>query len=60
MFNDANVDRQDGLHFSWPDCWIHVRKSNTEQILRIIAEGKTRERIDGLISSVRALIPGEK
>jgi phosphomannomutase len=58
-FNDATVDRQDGFHFSWADSWIHVRKSNTEQILRIIAEGKTEQRISDLISSVRALIPGD-
>jgi phosphomannomutase len=56
-FSDAKVDRQDGLHFSWPDCWIHVRKSNTEPILRIIAEGKTEEQVAQLISSVRNLIP---
>jgi phosphomannomutase len=58
MFSDAEVDEQDGLHFSWPDCWIHVRKSNTEPILRIIAEGKAEKQISGLISSVRSLIPG--
>jgi phosphomannomutase len=59
-FSDATVDKQDGLHFSWPDSWIHVRKSNTEPILRIIAEGKTKERITELIASVRGLIPGDK
>jgi len=55
-FKDAAADRQDGLHLSWPDSWLHVRKSNTERILRIIGEGKTEERIDRLIAAVRALI----
>jgi phosphomannomutase len=59
-FSDAKTDRQDGLHFSWPDKWIHVRKSNTEPILRIIAEGKTADQVSQLISSVRSLIPEDK
>lgn len=56
-FSDAKVDRQDGLHFSWDDSWIHVRKSNTEPIIRIIAEAKTDDKILQLISAVRSLIP---
>jgi phosphomannomutase len=40
-FEDAQVDRQDGLKFSTGDSWVHIRPSNTEPIVRIIAEGKT-------------------
>jgi len=40
-FEDAQVDRQDGLKFSLGDSWVHIRPSNTEPIVRIIAEGKT-------------------
>jgi len=40
-FEDAQVDRQDGLKFSMGEAWVHVRPSNTEPIVRIIAEGKT-------------------
>jgi phosphomannomutase len=56
-FKEATADWQDGLHLSWPDGWLHVRKSNTERILRIIGEAKTEERIAELIASARALIP---
>jgi phosphomannomutase len=35
---DARVDRTDGLRLDWPDRWLHVRPSNTEPIVRIIAE----------------------
>ena len=37
-FSDATVDTQDGLRLAWPDRWLHVRPSNTEPIVRLIAE----------------------
>jgi phosphomannomutase len=37
-FSDAAVDTQDGLRLAWPDRWLHVRPSNTEPIVRLIAE----------------------
>ena len=37
-FADARVNRIDGLRLDWPDRWLHVRGSNTEPIVRIIAE----------------------
>jgi phosphomannomutase len=41
---DARVDRRDGLRLDWDDCWAHIRSSNTEPILRVIAEASDRER----------------
>jgi phosphomannomutase len=37
-FYDARADRLDGLRLDWPDRWLIVRGSNTEPIVRIIAE----------------------
>jgi phosphomannomutase len=37
-FADAQVDTQDGLRLAWRDRWLHVRPSNTEPIIRLIAE----------------------
>ena len=34
----AKADRRDGLRLDWPDRWAHVRVSNTEPIVRVIAE----------------------
>ena len=31
----------DGLRIDRPDAWIHLRKSNTEPIMRIIVEART-------------------
>ncbi|MDX2039330.1 MAG: phosphoglucosamine mutase [Isosphaeraceae bacterium] len=35
---DARADRRDGLRLDWADRWVHVRSSNTEPIVRVIAE----------------------
>lgn len=35
---EAGSDRRDGLRLDWPDRWAHVRVSNTEPIVRVIAE----------------------
>jgi phosphomannomutase len=37
-FPDAQADRRDGLRLEWPERWVHVRASNTEPIVRVIAE----------------------
>jgi phosphomannomutase len=35
---EAKADRRDGLRLDWPDRWAHIRASNTEPIVRVIAE----------------------
>jgi phosphomannomutase len=37
-FPDARQDRRDGLRLQWDERWVHVRASNTEPIVRVIAE----------------------
>lgn len=37
-FRDAAADRLDGLRLDWPNKWLLVRSSNTEPIVRAIAE----------------------
>src|SRR4051794_10630497 len=37
-YPEARADRRDGLRLDWPDRWAHVRASNTEPIVRVIAE----------------------
>ncbi len=40
-FGSAQVDRLDGVRFDWPGKWLLVRASNTEPIVRAIAEAPT-------------------
>jgi phosphomannomutase len=35
---EAGANTLDGLRLDWPDRWVHVRPSNTEPIVRVIAE----------------------
>lgn len=37
-FKTATTNRLDGLRLDWPDKWLLIRASNTEPIVRIIAE----------------------
>jgi phosphomannomutase len=38
----AKVNQLDGLRLDWEDRWVHVRASNTEPIVRVIAEAPLR------------------
>ncbi len=40
-YADEKLDFTDGLRIDRPDSWIHLRKSNTEPIIRIIVEAAT-------------------
>lgn len=42
-FADATASRLDGLRLDWPDRWLLIRASNTEPIVRIIAEAPDAE-----------------
>jgi phosphomannomutase len=37
----GKINTDDGLKIDFPDSWVHLRKSNTEPIIRIIAEAES-------------------
>lgn len=49
----GKMDRQDGLKYDLGDRWVHLRRSNTENALRIIAEGPDEAAASALIDGVR-------
>lgn len=51
----ARTDRTDGLKLVLPEGWIHVRASNTEPLLRISAEAKSREEAERLYALAASL-----
>ncbi|MCH5376092.1 MAG: phosphoglucosamine mutase [Planctomycetes bacterium] len=55
-FADAEVDRQDGLRLDWPGRWLLIRPSNTEPIVRVIAEAETEAAASQLCDSAGKLI----
>ena len=46
----------DGVKIDFPDGWVHIRKSNTEPIVRIYAEAKTEQRLDELVGEIQRLV----
>jgi len=42
-FRDLDVNTNDGVKIDWPEKWVHLRKSNTEPIIRIYAEAKSQK-----------------
>ena len=53
LFDCDEINQDDGIKFSWPNKWIHIRKSNTEPIIRIFAEAKTRNEVNKLIQTLK-------
>ena len=53
VFDCDEINKLDGIKFIWPDKWIHIRKSNTEPIIRIFAEASTLEAVEDLINTLK-------
>jgi phosphomannomutase len=52
VFPTAQVDDRDGLRLDVADGWVQVRASNTEPIVRVIAEATTADRANELADAV--------
>lgn len=48
----------DGVKIDYADSWVHLRKSNTEPIIRIYAEAHTMEEADNLANDIKEVIRG--
>ena len=46
--NSATVNDIDGVKIDFPDRWVHLRKSNTEPLIRVYSEAQTMEQADDL------------
>lgn len=58
-YANENVNDTDGVKIDFEDCWVHLRKSNTEPIIRVYTEAHTMEEADQLaqrfIGEIRAI-----
>jgi phosphomannomutase len=55
-YSTAAVSEGDGLRLDWNDRWVQVRASNTEPILRVIAEAPDHEIAINLCAEAIALV----
>ncbi|MCB0853123.1 MAG: phosphoglucosamine mutase, partial [Bacteroidetes bacterium] len=49
---NENITDIDGIKIDFDDSWVHLRRSNTEPIVRIYTEAKTQEEADQLADKV--------
>ena len=47
------INEEDGIRFDFKKSWLHVRPSNTEPIIRLIAEAPTREEAEEILERAK-------
>jgi phosphomannomutase len=52
VYADYNPNTIDGVKIDFEDGWVHLRKSNTEPIIRVYSEGVTAEKAKQLADKV--------
>ena len=55
-YNNETITDIDGVKIDFPDSWVHLRKSNTEPIIRIYSEAQTMEKANELAESIKIVI----
>jgi len=56
MYKDEEVNDIDGVKIDFPDKWVHLRKSNTEPIIRVYSEASTMEAADEIGKKVMDVV----
>ena len=52
-YQRENISTLDGLKIIWGEAWVHLRPSNTEPIIRIIAEARSAEKARRLLEKFK-------
>ena len=55
-FASEKIDTQDGIRIDWDRAWVHARPSNTEPIMRIIAEAPERKIAEEYVARVQKVV----
>jgi phosphomannomutase len=56
IYSTEEVNDVDGVKIDFPDKWVHLRKSNTEPIIRVYSEAATMEEADQLGKDIMNVI----
>jgi len=56
LYKDQQINDVDGVKIDFPDCWVHLRKSNTEPIIRVYSEAATMEEADQLGKQIMQIV----
>ena len=52
FYKNEKISKEDGLKIDFKESWAHIRKSNTEMILRIYTEAKTEDKAKSLSKEI--------
>jgi phosphomannomutase len=55
-FSDKEIDERDGMRIEYPFGWVQIRKSNTEPIMRIYAEGRTLQEAEDMAGKIILIV----
>lgn len=55
-FAGCNITDIDGVKIDFPESWVHLRKSNTEPIIRIYSEAETMDKAENLAEKIKEVI----
>jgi phosphomannomutase len=55
-FEKEKITDIDGVKIDFKESWVHLRKSNTEPIIRIVAEAHTMAEAETLVEDIKAVI----
>jgi phosphomannomutase len=56
----AKIDTQDGVKAVFDDGWFHLRVSNTEGVVRVLAESMSPARTASLLEAARGVLAGSR
>ena len=56
FYKEQDIDLRDGVKIKFDESWLHIRKSNTEPIIRIYTEAKSQLKCNEIIEDFKNLI----
>ena len=56
LYKNEQINDVDGVKIDFADCWVHLRKSNTEPIIRVYSEASTMEKADELGKKIMDIV----
>ena len=58
VFGNERIDTRDGVKIDFAEGWVHLRKSNTEPIIRVYSEAATMDKANALAQKVIDIVKG--
>ncbi len=51
-YADQKLNLLDGIQIDFGDAWVHLRRSNTESVVRVVAEARSKEKAEALVTEL--------